>query len=251
MCLLCEQASSWTTLRPEPSEGHAAWLWAELATQRRHWRLDGHPYITAWREGALTPADLQMLATEHQHVVLARAALAHLAAGRATGAMADCLVVIAEDADTDVERWLIFSKAAGWCRSNSWSYGEDPLPETEGCVARFTGSPRDSLAQRVARLYALLAAQHDVAPVQASALIHYPAIDATADIWFRRRVRDGQLVRFLEGAAAEIFAVADPFEVGAAARGTYESLWGFYDGLAANRARRSATASSNDAQMSA
>ena len=251
MCLLCEQASSGATFVPEPSGGHAAWLWAELATRRRHSRLDGHPYITAWREGELTLADIQILATEHQHVVLARAALAHLAAGRATGAVADCLVVIAQDADADVERWRSFSKAAGWCRWNSWYYGEDPLPETVGCVARLTGSPPDSLAQRVARLYALLAAQHDVAPLQASALVHYAAIDETADIWFRRRMRDGRLVRFLQRAAAEVFAAADPFEVGAAARATYEALWSFYDGLAANRAHRSAAASSNDAQMSA
>ena len=245
MCLLCEQASPWATPGPEPSAGRAAWLWTELVTQRRQLRLDGHPYITAWRKGELTPADIQILAAEHQHVVFARAALAHLAARRATGAVADFLVVIAEDADTDVERWLTFSKAAGWCRANSWYYGEDPLPETMGCAARLTGSPRDSLAQCVARLYALLAAQHDVAPVQASGLVHHAAIDETADVWFRRRVGDGRILSFLEGPAAEVFAMGDPFEVIAAARTSYESLWSFYDGLAANRARRSAPASSN------
>ena len=132
---------------------------AMLRLMRNQFRLAEHPYVAAWRAGALSRSDLQIYATEHDHVVVARASLAHRVDRLATDLHNDPPGVITAESDADVERWRDFSIAAGWCHSSQWYYGADPIEQTIACVRQVVGLRRDSLGRRVARLYAIVTAR--------------------------------------------------------------------------------------------
>jgi hypothetical protein len=210
-------------------------LWAQLGAVREHLRLVEHPYITALRAGALSKADLQIFATENDHVVVATAVLARRIAVLATGLLDDRCDVIAAETHADVERWRGFSIAAGWCHSSQWCYGADPFDETIACAGQLAGSRRDSLGLCLARLYAVITAQHDAALAQLIALQEHYSMDGSATAWLAKRARDEDLIRLLEAAIGRQTHVEDPLLIVAAARATYQSLWTFHDGVWANR----------------
>jgi pyrroloquinoline quinone (PQQ) biosynthesis protein C len=204
---------------------------AMLRVMRHHFRLAEHPYMAAWRVGALSRSDLQIYATEHDHIVVARASLAHRVAQLARELYTDPPGVTTAESNADVERWRDFSIAAGWCHSSQWYYGADPIEQTIACVRQVVGLRRDSLGQRLARLYAIVTAQHDAAASQLTALQDHYAMDASATAWFASRAGDDDVIRLLEGAIDRQALVDDPFAITAYARATYQSLWSFHDGV--------------------
>lgn len=207
---------------------------AMLRLMRNQFRLAEHPYVAAWRAGALSRSDLQIYATEHDHVVVARASLAHRVDRLATDLHNDPPGVITAESDADVERWRDFSIAAGWCHSSQWYYGADPIEQTIACVRQVVGLRRDSLGRRVARLYAIVTAQYDAAASQLAALQEHYSMDASATAWFASRAGDDDLIRLLEGTIDRQALVDDPFAITASARATYQSLWSFHDGVWTN-----------------
>jgi pyrroloquinoline quinone (PQQ) biosynthesis protein C len=189
----------------------------------------------AWRRGELSPSDLQILATEQDHLVVATAVVARRAADLATGPFRERLTAIAEECDADVEQWRQFSIATGWCHSGQWQYGADPFAETVACARSVAGLRKDTLGQTAARLHTVLTAHKAVAPTQLAALLQHFEIDRPATSWFARRDASARMVRLIEPAINALRHLENPSAVASAARRTYQSLWTFYDGLAANR----------------
>jgi pyrroloquinoline quinone (PQQ) biosynthesis protein C len=204
---------------------------AQLAALRDHFRLADHPYVAAWCAGALSRSDLQIYATEHDHLVVAKVNLAYRVARSARDLHSERAGVITAESNVEVERWRDFSLAAGWCHSSQWCYGADPIEQTIACVRQVVGVQRDSLGRRLARLYAVITAQHDAAASQLTALQEHYSMDAPATAWFARRAGDGDLIRLLEGAIDQQALVDDPFAITDSARATYQSLWAFHDGV--------------------
>jgi pyrroloquinoline quinone (PQQ) biosynthesis protein C len=198
MCLACQitqrMADVEGRLYPAPSE----WLWTELAVLRERYALGDHPYVVAWRRGELSLSDLQLLATEHEHVVAALGAAARRAAVPAEA------VLLAEG---KIRRWRRFATSTGWYGTRAWFYGEDPFPETLALARCLAGREGMTAAEAVARLYALRVAQAE---------------------------GDDRMTVLLEH-ALNTMPIDDPFAVLAAARETLEALWRFYDRLDAHR----------------
>jgi hypothetical protein len=183
------------------------------------------------RQGELSMGDLQILATEHDHVVVAKAVVAYRGARLATGILRDRLAAIAVQAADDVERWRCFSTASGWCPSSAWRYRADPFPETVDCATAVAGSRSAPLADQVARVYAIATAHRDLAPVQARALsIHY-GFGPTATDWFARRSADRVHDGFLHDAVEDLARAGRLAAIVHAVQTTCASLETFYDGL--------------------
>jgi hypothetical protein len=200
MCLAC-QITQWMAvvegrLHPAPSE----WLLTELAVLTEGYALRNHPYMVARDHDALTDSDLQLLATEYHHVIVATAAVA----ARTPGIPPD----VATLAEREIRRWRTFATAVGWYGARVWCYGEDPFPETVALARCLSGRGAMSAAEAVARIYALGAVQGEDA--------------------------DG-LTRLFEDTLSTM-PVDDPFAVLTAARETLEALWRFYGRLYAHRA---------------
>jgi hypothetical protein len=199
MCLACQLTQRMVDIEGRLHPTRSEWLWAELAVLRERYALEDHPYLTARRRGPLSPSDLQLLATEYDHVVVATAA----AARQARGVPAE----VATLAEREIQRWRDFARTIGWSGNCAWFYGEDPFLETVALAQCLAGHDRMSEAEVVARLYAVRLAQTDGADRLTSLLEH----------------------------ALSTMAIEDPFAVLAVARETLESLWGFHDRLEASR----------------
>jgi hypothetical protein len=76
MCLACQVTARMADVEAQQHPARSEWFWAELGVLREKLPLAGHPYMEAWRRGELSRSDLQILATEQDHVVVATAAAA-------------------------------------------------------------------------------------------------------------------------------------------------------------------------------
>jgi hypothetical protein len=200
MCLACQITQRMADVEGRLHPAASEWVLTELAVLTERYALHDHPYMVARDRGALTVSDLQLLATEYDHVIVATAAVA----ARTPGISPDVVTL----AEREIRRWRSFATTVGWYGTRVWCYGEDPFPETVAlaqCLASHGGM---AAAEAVARIYALRAVQRE---------------DADGLAWS------------LEGSLSTM-AVDDPFAVLAAARETLEALWRFYDRLEASRA---------------
>jgi pyrroloquinoline quinone (PQQ) biosynthesis protein C len=199
MCLACQITQRMADVEGRLHPASSEWLWSELAVLRERYALGDHPYVVAWRRAELARTDLQLLATERDHVVVATAA-----ALRRAGDVYPEAIALAED---EIHRWRRFAAATGWHRTCAWSYGEDPFPETLALARGLAGRDGAGAAETVARLYVLRIAHAE---------------------------GDDRLTLLLAHALSAM-PVDDPFAVLTAARETLEALWRFYDRLAAAR----------------
>jgi hypothetical protein len=221
MCLACQITQRMADVEQRRRAGPSEWFWAELAVLRECHRLIDHPYIVAARAGRLSRSDLQLMATEHDHVVVAMGVAA---------AAVDAGIL----ADEEVWSWRRFACATGWYGGRAWCYGEDPFPETVALARSLAGHGVEA-ADVVARLHAVRAAQLDVAPTLLLALSEHHAIDGSDARWFRRIPANDRIMALLEDALDGVVAREGPFRLLAAARDSYESLWRYYDRLDASR----------------
>jgi pyrroloquinoline quinone (PQQ) biosynthesis protein C len=166
----------------------AKWLWGEMTHLREQWNILRHPFYRRWCAGELTDAHLQAYASEHHHTVVALASASRRAAALAEGMLAEALARQAADQEREIEWWCEFAVATGWCRSASWYYAQDPLPQTIACAQRWSGAADRPLAQHLVTLSAIEAAQCQVAPAQLDALIdRYGFCDGQSTEYFRLR----------------------------------------------------------------
>jgi pyrroloquinoline quinone (PQQ) biosynthesis protein C len=199
MCLACRITQRMVDVEGRLHPASSEWLWSELAVLRERHALGDHPYVVAWRQAELTRTDLQLLATERDHVVVATAA-----ALRRAGDLPADTVALAED---EIDDWRRFAAATGWQGRCAWFYGEDPFPETMALARCLAAREGASAAEAVARLYALRTAHAE---------------------------GDDRLTLLLADSLSAM-PIDDPFAVLTAARETLEALWRFYDRLAAAR----------------
>jgi len=64
------------------------WLWTEMSLLEERWDALGHPFYERWCAGRLTPGELQLYASEYDHLVVAIAALSARASSKADGLLA-------------------------------------------------------------------------------------------------------------------------------------------------------------------
>lgn len=216
-------------------------LGAKLDTLRQRMSLGRHPYLQALRAGKLSRPDLQVLATEHDHVVAAVTVATCRARALDTGPFADGLHKLASAAGDDVDRWRNFALATGWCHSSAWAYAEDPFPGTVACARFLAGSPRSGLGELFARLYTARALQADVALIQVEALTTHYAMDERAVEWFARQGNDDAYLTSLTPAVDRMCDRSARFEILHTARITAEMLRRFYDALEGDRLQRART----------
>jgi hypothetical protein len=199
MCLACQITQRMVDVEGRLYPASSEWLWTELAVLHERYTLGNHPYVAAWRRAELSASDLQLLATEREHVVVATAA-----AVRRSVALDAAAVALAED---EIHRWRRFAAATGWSGTRAWFYGEDPFPETVALAQCLAGRDGSAEAEAVARLYVLRIAHAE---------------------------GDDRLTTVLEHGLS-VMPVDDPFAALTGARETLEALWRFYDRLDAHR----------------
>jgi hypothetical protein len=199
MCLACEVTHRVTEVERRLHPAPAEWLWTELAVLCERHGLREHPYVRAWRAGTLSCSDLQLLASEREHLVVATAVAVRRAPGL-PGAALDL-------AQADLGRWRAFATSVGWSGVRACFYAEDPFPESVAVALTLAGRPGMSAAEATARVLALRVAEADGADALATLLEH-------------------RLVAV---------PVKDPFAVLAGAREALEALHRFYDRLGACR----------------
>lgn len=211
----------------------AAWLMAEIDHRRDHWTARRHPLYERWAQGQLSDGELQLYAAEHHHVVVALAEVADRAAARAEGLLREALVDHARERDADVERWCRFAMATGWGPGSAWYYAADPAPETEAAVAEWVGGAARPLAEHLVTVYALEAAQADVARPALDGLLGrrgFTAADATR--YFELRLDGGEgPAAVVEAALGGLLPVADPYALLRRAERTLRAYWDLLDGV--------------------
>lgn len=211
----------------------ASWLLFEIARWRDFWSLARHPFLRRFRDGALTDAELRTYASEHHHVVVALAVTARRAANAATGMLGERLAEHADAREREVELWFAFARASGWYRSSSWSFGAEPLAETEAAVAVLTGTcaAERTLGEDLVAIHALAQAQGVVAGRQRDALEHrhgWPADGATR--YFDVRAAD-EGASLIEAALTGALPVEDPYGLLNVSRSTFRAYWELHDGV--------------------
>lgn len=215
---------------------------AKLEILRQTPSLRRHPYLQALRAGMLSRPDLQVLATEHDHVVSAVALAGRRARALDPGRFAGELHELASAASDDIDRWRNFALATGWCHSNAWAYAEDPFPATVACARFLAASPGSGLGELFARLYTARALQADAALIQLEALTTHYAMDERAVEWFARQGDPRAYLRSLRRAIDRACDRSGGFEILSVARSTAEMLQRFYDSLESERLQRARTA---------
>jgi pyrroloquinoline quinone (PQQ) biosynthesis protein C len=115
------------------------------------WNVLEHPFCARWATGELSFEELALYASEYEHAV-----------------------------------WRAFSRAVGWGGMAAWTYGEDPLPETEVCARSWEGKETRTLAEHVETLRAIDAVQGPVSEVMLNGLLrHYGFEEGAATDYFR------------------------------------------------------------------
>ena len=208
-----------------------AWVWSELGLMRAQAELEAHPYVVALEGRQLTAGDLQIFATEFDHVLSGVAVASRRAASR-TGVL---LQGLADDAHTDVSRWRQFAFATGWSHSSAWEYAEDPFPETSASARFLAGSPKGTDGQLIGRLYMARNLQSDLARAVTGALSSRYDFRASALAWFLRYRSGDPYAEPLEEAVTRTVAAGDAFVLLNSARETSRVIRRFYDSLQDNR----------------
>lgn len=149
--------------------------------ERAEWNVLEHPFCLRWATGELCLEDLAVYASEYEHAVNAIAAAAAAAAAFEPG-----LADLAAEELRQVGSWRAFSRAVGWGGMAAWTYGEEPLPETEECARSWKGDESRTLADHLRTLAAIDAAQGPVSEVMLNGLLrHHGFAEGAATEYFR------------------------------------------------------------------
>lgn len=179
------------------------------------WNVLEHPFCARWATGELSFEELALYASEYEHAVTAIAAAAARAA-----ALDPSLASAAAEELRQVSCWRAFSRAVGWGGMAAWTYGEDPLPETEDCARSWGGDESRTLAEHLETLRAIDAIQAPIGEVMLNGLLrHYGFEDGAATEYFSLHAR---------------FASESPSAGGEEVRRSY---WMLLDGVEALAAR--------------
>jgi pyrroloquinoline quinone (PQQ) biosynthesis protein C len=219
--------------------GHPAdfeWLWAELALLRERWDVLRHPFHRRWSEGRLTRGELQVYASEYDHVVVAVAVASRRAAELSSGLVGDALADHADEERDHVDWWRAFALGTGWCHSSAWYFGEDPFPETIACAKTIGGTLGRSLAEHLVTLYAVESAQSRVAPVALDGLVeHYGFDGGPGTEYFRLDAeREAEHATLAQAALQPLLGRDDPFVLLRQAEAVHRACWALLDGLDEN-----------------
>lgn len=154
-------------------------FWTELDAVRARNDVLAHPFYQRWSAGELTRGELAVYAGEYRHAVRALAQGAAGAAAVADEAARDDVVAHAREEAGHVALWDAFARAVGA------DIEREPAPETAACVRAWTGDPGRSLLRSLVALYAIEAAQPDVAATKLAGLReHYGLADGPATEYF-------------------------------------------------------------------
>jgi pyrroloquinoline quinone (PQQ) biosynthesis protein C len=145
------------------------------------WNVLEHPFCVRWALGELAFEELTLFAGEYEHAVAATAAAAARAA-----ALDPSLAALAAEESRQLSCWRAFSRAVGWGGLASWTYGEDPLPETEECARSWGGDESRTPAEHLETLRAIDAVEAPVSEVMLNGLLrHYGFEQGAATEYFR------------------------------------------------------------------
>jgi pyrroloquinoline quinone (PQQ) biosynthesis protein C len=216
--------------------GHPAdfeWLWAELALLRERWDVLRHPFHRRWSEGRLTRGELQVYASEYDHVVVAIARASRRAAELSGGLVGEALADHADHERDHVDWWRAFAVGTGWCHSSAWYFGEDPFPETIACAKTIGGTPARSLAEHLVTLYAVESAQSRIAQVELDGLVgHYGFDGGPSTEYFRLHAgHDAEHGALAQAALQPLLGRDDPFVLLRQAEAVHRACWALLDGL--------------------
>ena len=205
--------SPWRTQRTE-------WLWAELELIAGRWRVTDHPLTAELAVDRMAPEHVAMYVAEHDHVLVAGAALAGRAAA-AGGLVGHALVAHAEYRRSQVSRWRAFAVDAGWSAPHAWYYGEDPFVATVEVARAIAGEP-DDLASQLVTLRVLATIEADVGAALGARTRRYGLGGS------RERGR-------VDAALQGVIADADVFRLLRRCERVHRLYWHLLDDLAASR----------------
>lgn len=155
-------------------------FWTRLDEVRDRWDVLRHPFYVRWSHGELTVTELAFYSGQYRHAVVALASATESAAFCAGPALGELLTEHAREERSHIDLWDQFVAAVG---------GDPTAPaiaQTEQCVATWSGRHDCSLAQRLAMLYAIEAAQPAIAQTKYDGLTqHYGLADPDATEYFR------------------------------------------------------------------
>jgi pyrroloquinoline-quinone synthase len=173
-----------------------------------------HPFYVRWERGELSRDELARYAAQYRYAVVALADAAETAGEHA------------EEERAHVALWDEFATAAGAEES------DEPLPETERCVAAWTSA--DHPLEAAAILYAIEAGQPEVSKTKLAGLVeHYDFEEGSPGTAYftvhcerdRAHAREGR--ELLERLARP----EDEDRLAAAAEGALAGNWALLDGV--------------------
>jgi pyrroloquinoline quinone (PQQ) biosynthesis protein C len=210
------------------------WVWAELGVLREQWSIVRHPFYERWASGELTRHQRQLYAEEYDHLVVALAAVARNAAGKADGLLREVLRPHVATLEASVGLWRDFATGTGWGSSAAWHYGDDPYPATTACAQDWVGSGSRPLAQDLVTLFAIGGCLPEIARLVLDDTAHYGLEHGPATHFFRLHAELGDdQAELVQAALAGLLAAEDPFALIDRAEAAHRAHWNMLDGLQA------------------